>query len=118
MFEGATSEQLNIIQDTEGYQRVCAVPGSGKTFSILDKDAQIDLIRLVAEEQGISLKDNTAKYYMDCITGKKQSIAYVSMYMIRTDKSQLLDRISLAISDSDNTRRILFRAPLVKIEPQ
>lgn len=34
MFANATQEQLNIIQNTEGYQRVCAVPGSGKTFSI------------------------------------------------------------------------------------
>ena len=34
MFANATQEQLNIIQNTEGHQRVCAVPGSGKTFSI------------------------------------------------------------------------------------
>ena len=34
MFANATQEQLIIIQNTEGYQRVCAVPGSGKTFSI------------------------------------------------------------------------------------
>ena len=174
MFANATTEQLNIIQNTEGYQRVCAVPGSGKTFSIvhrmaylitnlyvdpssihaitftnkaarqmtnrlkkivgdeadcftgtfhgkcneilkeeayrfsypktfsiLDKDAQIDLIRLVAEEQGISLKDNTARCYMDDIAEKKQDMSYVSRYMIGPDKTDLMKEISLAVNDID-----------------
>lgn len=43
-----------------------------KAFSILDKEAQIDLIRLVAEEQGISLKENTARSYMEKIAERKQ----------------------------------------------
>ena len=41
MFANATQEQLNIIQNTEGYQRVCAVPGSGKTFSIVNRMAYL-----------------------------------------------------------------------------
>ena len=41
MFANATQEQLIIIQNTEGYQRVCAVPGSGKTFSIVNRMAYL-----------------------------------------------------------------------------
>jgi len=41
MFANATPEQLNIIQNTEGYQRVCAVPGSGKTYSIVNRMAYL-----------------------------------------------------------------------------
>ena len=174
MFANATQEQLNIIQNTEGYQRVCAVPGSGKTFSIvnrmaylitklyidpssihaitftnkaarqmtnrlkkivgdeadcftgtfhgkckeilkeeayrlsypqnfsiLDKNAQIDLIRLVAEEQEISLKDNTARSYMDSIAERKQCLTYVGEYMIGSDKTNLMNEIALASDDTD-----------------
>lgn len=174
MFEKATPEQLHIIQNTEGYQRVCAVPGSGKTysivnrmaylisnmymdpssihaitftnkaarqmtyrlkkivgdeatcftgtfhgkcneilkeeayrlsypktFSILDKDAQIDLIRLVAEEQGISLKDNTARNFMDDIAERKLTIEYVQEYMIGPDKTKLMNAIESAVGDFD-----------------
>lgn len=32
-----------------------------KTFTILDKKAELDMIKNVAEDMGISLKDNTAK---------------------------------------------------------
>lgn len=39
------------------------------------------MIRLVAEEQGISLKENTARYYMDEIAVRKQSLSYVSLNM-------------------------------------
>lgn len=174
MFADATQEQMNIIRDTEGYQRVCAVPGSGKTFTIirrmaylvtrlyvdpssihaitftnkaarqmttrlkkligdeadcftgtfhgkcneilkeeihklsyprtftiLDKEKQIDLIRLVAEEQKISLKDNTARYYMDKIAEKKLDINYVSRYMAGADKTELLADIAAAAGDGD-----------------
>lgn len=41
MFENATEEQRNIIRNTEGYQRICAVPGSGKTFSIVHRMAYL-----------------------------------------------------------------------------
>jgi len=174
VFTNATTEQLNIIQNTEGYQRICAVPGSGKTFSIvnrmaylitnlyvdpssihaitftnkaarqmtnrlkklvgdeadcftgtfhgkcneilkeeayrlsypktfsiLDKEAQIDLIRLVAEEQGISLKDNTARFYMDSIAEEKQSMSYVGKYMIGPDKTDLMNAATSAVEDID-----------------
>ena len=66
-----------------------------KTFVILDKRAQIDLIREVAEEQQISLKDLTAKDLMDKITQKKQLPGYLS-YLISPDKSLLERKISSA----------------------
>lgn len=174
LFENATAEQLEIIQNTEGYQRICAVPGSGKTrciveriaylltelyvdpssvhaitftnkaarnmtkrlkklvgdeatcftgtfhgkcnlilkeeiyrlsypktFSILDKVAQIDLVRLVAEEQGISLKDNTAANFLEMIEQRKQIIDYVADYMISPDKKALEKCVADAVIDED-----------------
>ncbi|MBQ8326249.1 MAG: UvrD-helicase domain-containing protein [Lachnospiraceae bacterium] len=63
-----------------------------KTFVILDKKDQIDLIREVAEELGLSLKDFTAKDYMEQIAGYKCDGEYVG-YMIGSDKSPLLQKI-------------------------
>ena len=36
-----TAEQLKIIEDTEGYQRCAAVPGSGKTFCLTRRIAYL-----------------------------------------------------------------------------
>lgn len=173
MFSGATKEQENIIQTTEGYIRCGAVPGSGKTFSIthrmaylirelyvdpssivaltftnkaagsmtnrlkkmigdgatcftgtfhgycnkilkeeiyrlsfprtftiLDKRGQIDLIREVAEELQLSLKDYPAKKYMEEIGRNKLSDEYIAL-MIGAEKTALLDAISKAVNDID-----------------
>ena len=174
MLENATAEQREMIQNTEGYQRVCAVPGSGKTFSlihrmaylitelyidpssiqaitftnkaarqmtsrlkslvgdkaecftgtfhgkcneilkeesyrlswpknfsILDKHAQVDLIRLIAEEQGISLKDHTAAYYVDLIAARKQTVDYVSRYLMGPEKTRLTEEIAQTTAEDD-----------------
>lgn len=145
-----TEEQQKIIQATEGYIRVAAVPGSGKTFaltyriaylitelyvdpasivaltftnkaagemkqrlkdiigdkcncfagtfhgycnkilkeeihrlsfpktfSILDKKAELELIREVADEVHVSLKQSTARKMMEEIDRKKLDTAYI-----------------------------------------
>jgi len=64
-----------------------------KTFTILDKKGQIDLIREIAEELQLSLKDFTAKHYVEEIGRFKSSYGYIS-YMAGTDKQPLLDVIS------------------------
>ena len=66
-----------------------------KTFTILDKRGQIDLIREVAEELQLSLKDFTAKHYMEEIGSRKLGYGYLS-YMAGPDKSELLEQISQA----------------------
>lgn len=65
-----------------------------KTFTILDKKDQIDLIRETAEELQLSLKDFTAKHYMEEITKRKMG-AYIS-YVAGPDKSALLAEIEQA----------------------
>ena len=64
-----------------------------KTFTILDKKGQIDLIREIAEELQLSLKDFTAKHYMEEIGKYKSRSGYIS-YMTGVDKQPLLDVIS------------------------
>ena len=61
-----------------------------KTFVILDKRAQIDLIREVAEENQISLKDLKAKDMVDKIAQKKLDTSYLSV-MLPMDQ-QMLER--------------------------
>lgn len=63
-----------------------------KTFTILDKKDQIDLIREIAEELQLSLKDFTAKHYMEEIGKYKLSDGYIS-YVAGPDKSVLLAAI-------------------------
>jgi len=63
-----------------------------KTFVILDKRAQIDLIREVAEEHGISLKEMTAKNLLDKIGQEKVRPDYLT-YIISEDRSLLDERI-------------------------
>ena len=50
-----------------------------KTFTILDKKAELDMIKNVAEDMGISLKDNTAKKIMSDIDMSKQDMSYVEL---------------------------------------
>jgi len=50
-----------------------------KTFTILDKKAEPDMIKNVAEDMGISLKDNTAKKIMSDIDMSKQDMSYVEL---------------------------------------
>lgn len=59
-----------------------------KTFTILDKKAQADMIKNVAEDLGISLKDNTAKKIMNDIDIQKQDMSYVRL-MASYDKAEL-----------------------------
>ena len=40
-FDNATTEQKQIIETTEGYQRCAAVPGSGKTFVLTRRIAYL-----------------------------------------------------------------------------
>lgn len=66
-----------------------------KTFTILDKKAQIDLIREVAEELQLSLKDFTAKQYMEEIEKYKIKSGYIS-YLKGSDKTSLTDAAARA----------------------
>lgn len=66
-----------------------------KTFTILDNRGQIDLIREIAEELQLSLKDFTAKHYMEEIGRRKLGFSYLS-YVAGPDKSELLECISQA----------------------
>lgn len=59
-----------------------------KTFTILDKKAQTDMIKNVAEDMGISLKDKTAKKIMYDIDMIKQDMSYVEL-MASYDKAEL-----------------------------
>ncbi len=75
-----------------------------KTFTILDKKAQIDMIKDVAEDMGISLKDNTAKKIMNDIDIEKQDISYVEL-MASYDKSELKRR---AVFEKNQDRKIFY----------
>lgn len=71
-----------------------------KTFTILDKQDEVNLLREIAEEQGLSLKDFTARDCMEKICGKKQNPDYIT-YMIGADKESLLREITGAKEDFD-----------------
>lgn len=71
-----------------------------KTFTILDKADQIHLIREVAEELHLSLKDFTAKKYLEEIGKKKINLDYIE-YMIGTDKQLLQDLVDSSVEDVD-----------------
>lgn len=68
-----------------------------KTFLILDKRAQLDLIREVSEENQISLKELTAGHMMEKIICRKQQPEYLR-YVIGKDKSLLERKIKEAVS--------------------
>ncbi len=69
-----------------------------KTFTILDKKDQIDLIREVAEELHLSLKDFNAKNYMEKIGICKLREEYITL-LKGNDKSELMNRIENAEDD-------------------
>lgn len=64
-----------------------------KTFTILDKKAELEMTKDVAEDMGISLKDNTAKKIMSDIDITKQDMSYVEL-MAGVDKTELKRRAS------------------------
>ena len=74
-----------------------------KTFTILDKKAQIEMIKDVAEDLGISLKDNTARKIMNDIDILKQDMSYVEL-MASYDKAELKRRTA----NEKNIDRKLF----------
>lgn len=177
-----TEEQRNIIEATEGYIRVAAVPGSGKTFaltyriaylitelyvdpasivaltftnkaagemkqrlkdiigdkcncfagtfhgycnkilkeeihrlsypktfSILDKKAELDLIREVADEVQVSLKQSTARKMMEEIDRKKLDTTYIE-WMIQPDMTEL----NRLIAQTDEAYQKVFYAYIKK----
>ena len=64
-----------------------------KTFTILDKKAELEMIKDLAEDMGISLKDNTAKKIMSDIDITKQDMSYVEL-MAGVDKTELKRKAS------------------------
>ena len=75
-----------------------------KTFKMLDKRGQIDLVTEVADRLNLSLKDYPAKNYLDDIAKFKSSAAYIQ-YMIGHDKSLLLQQIPKA---QTNVERVCY----------
>ncbi|MBQ7920228.1 MAG: UvrD-helicase domain-containing protein [Lachnospiraceae bacterium] len=69
-----------------------------KTFAILDKADQIDLIKEVADELGLTLKDITAADYMEKIGFYKLNPDYIP-YMIGEDKELLLHALADSLSE-------------------
>ena len=57
-----------------------------KTFVILDKRAQLDLIREIAEENQIALKDVKAKDMIDKIAREKTKMSYLSEMLFMNDE--------------------------------
>lgn len=70
-----------------------------KEFTILDAKDQMDLIREIATELNISLKDNTAKALKDYIDQQKIGGGYISPYMAGADKTHLIAAMSAAGND-------------------
>lgn len=114
-----------------------------KTFTILDKKAELDMIKNVAEDMGISLKDNTAKKIMSDIDINLLDCINNSRILIKGETEQMLPKLKFDVGDIvrhkvfgvgeiikiDNitqtyeiqfrnirgTRRIMFRAELEKV---
>lgn len=86
-----------------------------KTFTILDKKAELDMIKNVAEDMGISLKDNTAKKIMsefdvgDIVRHKVFGVGEI----IKIDN--ITQTYEIQFRNIRGTRRIMFRAELEKI---
>lgn len=86
-----------------------------KTFTILDKTAELDMIKNVAEDMGISLKDNTAKKIMsefdvgDIVRHKVFGVGEI----IKIDN--ITQTYEIQFRNIRGTRRIMFRAELEKI---
>lgn len=86
-----------------------------KTFTILDKKAEPDMIKNVAEDMGISLKDNTAKKIMsefdvgDIVRHKVFGVGEI----IKIDN--ITQTYEIQFRNIRGTRRIMFRAELEKV---
>lgn len=63
-----------------------------KTFSILDKKAELDMIREVADEVQVSLKQSTARKMMDELDRKKLDTSYIDL-MTAEDITQIDARL-------------------------
>lgn len=89
-----------------------------KTFTILDKKAELDMIKNVAEDMGISLKDNTAKKIMsefdvgDIVRHKVFGVGEI----IEIDN--ITQTYEIQFRNIRGTRRIMFRAELEKVSQQ
>lgn len=75
-----------------------------KTFTILDKKAEIDMIREVAEEPGISMKDNTARQLMEFVDASKQMLGYVEL-MMGSGKTALKEKLATV---TDANERVFY----------
>lgn len=86
-----------------------------KTFTILDKKAELGMIKNVAEDMGISLKDNTAKKIMsefdvgDIVRHK----VFGGGEIIKIDN--IMQTYEIQFRNIRGTRRIMFRAELEKV---
>lgn len=86
-----------------------------KTFTIIDKKAELDMIKNVAEDMGISLKDNTAKKIMsefdvgDIVRHK----VFGGGEIIKIDN--IMQTYEIQFRNIRGTRRIMFRAELEKV---
>ena len=86
-----------------------------KTFTILDKKAELGMIKNVADDMGISLKDNTAKKIMsefdvgDIVRHKVFGVGEI----IKIDN--ITQTYEIQFRNIRGTRRIMFRAELEKI---
>ena len=86
-----------------------------KTFTIIDKKAELDMIKNVAEDMGISLKDNTAKKIMsefdvgDIVRHKVFGVGEI----IKIDN--IMQTYEIQFRNIRGTRRIMFRAELEKV---
>ena len=86
-----------------------------KTFTIIDKKAELDMIKNVAEDMGISLKDNTAKKIMsefdvgDIVRHKVFGVGEI----IKIDN--ITQTYEIQFRNIRGTRRIMFRAELENI---
>lgn len=82
-----------------------------KTFTILDKKAELDMIKNVAEDMGISLKDNTAKK----IINEDVRIRWQEkrQYVFKIDN--ITQTYEIQFRNIRGTRRIMFRAELEKV---
>ena len=78
-----------------------------KTFSILDKKAELGLIREVAEEVQVSLKQSTARKMMDEMDKKKLDTSYIEI-MTSEDTTQIDAR--LETENNAVERRLLYVA--------
>lgn len=94
------SERLAVPPDLPFGEMRFSIRSNPKTFSILDKKDQINLIREIAEEQSISLKDHTAKKLLEATMKEKAKGDYVSL-IIGTDKTPLASLIASTQKDEE-----------------